>query len=193
MTYCTLADVRRYGKFRDAETDDNALIEALIARVQARFERETGRVFASDTDTPVVIPTAMQDVERRRLYIRDDLCQVTSVAIGDTTLDSGDYELGSWGGSKLWKAGERIDVIRLLELSWSDDVTIVGRWAYSVTPPADVVHACIEWTFYEYKRATAITTDGAPVVTTDGQLVMSNTIPHGVRATIDAYKRGHIV
>lgn len=193
MTYCTLAQVREYGKFRTSETDSNTLITNLIGRVQASFESQTGRIFASGADSTVVVPEALLDRDGRDLLIYADLCQLTSVAIGGDVLSGSAYHLLTWGGARLWSAGNRVDVIRLKELDWSGDVTIVGRWAYSITPPLDVVQACIEWTFHEYKRATSLTTNGAPTTTLDGKLVMPNAMPASVRDVIERYQRVGVV
>lgn len=200
MAYCTLNQVREYGKFRTSETDANALLTNIIDRVTAAFERETNRVFEAGSDTSRSIYPWQMDVDGKTLFISDDLCAITSISNDGSAVDSGDYVLLTYGDSSVWRTGERIHAIRLLHdsrLAWvkseSKPIEITGRWAYSTTPPADVVQACIEWSFAVYKRAEHLTTNGMPNVTVDGKLVMSSQMPQYVRETIEAYRRIGVV
>ena len=158
--YCTLDEVREFGKFKTAETADNTLLESLITRVSALFDNKCGRVIVADADTTHYftqddIADCDYDggIKIGDLMLDDTLVAITSLTNGDATvIASSDYLL-------LPRAYERKSYIRIKEastVSWDFDddgyIEVVGRWAYAASTPEDVKQAVIESVLYTYHR-----------------------------------------
>ena len=154
MAYCTTANIR---DLLDIEsTKHDALITSLIARVQAAIDGHTHRTFEASEDSTRKVSTANAD--GLVLWLDDDLCAITSItnnADGATetiTIDTHAVTVLRYStpyhGIKLLASADK---------AWqhTDDaeegISIVGRWAYSATAPADVVDVCTRLTEYLYR------------------------------------------
>ena len=158
--YCTLAEVRAYGKFKTAETNDDALLEDLITRVSALFDNKCGRVIVANADaTHYFTQDDIADCETDGgikigdLVLDDTLVAITTLTNGDGTAIAGtEYFL-------MPRAYERKSYIRIKEastVSWEFDtdgyIAVAGRWAYAASAPEDVKQAVIESVLYTYHR-----------------------------------------
>lgn len=158
--YCTLTEVREFGKFADDDTQNDDLLENLIVRVSALINIKTGRAFAPDADathyfTQDDIADCDYDggIKIGDLMLDDTLLSVTTLTNGNgATIAGTEYFL-------MPRSYERKSYIRIKEASvvaWEFDtdgaIAVAGRWGYSATVPQDVKHAAIEMTLYCFHR-----------------------------------------
>lgn len=177
VNYTTRNEVFAYGEFsagEQADTDIQARIDDLIAKVSARFDEIANRVIVAGGDT-----TRSFDLrewqEGRVLYLDDFLVSVTSITNGDgSAVNSDEYTL-------LPLNSIRTMAIRLKAdsgVSWIYDedtpIAIAGEWAYypSGSVPEPISLACTKAVWTEYKmRDIAVDTNQA-VITQSGHVIM---------------------
>ena len=193
MTYATIDQVRRYLDNPNASGD--LLIEECIDRSQATIESGTQRIFEMPTDTTRKFTLdAVQDelfVAGRTLYnvllLDADLCQLTSIQNGDgavidlANIITNPINATPWSG------------LCLYDDYWQDDlpggmIEITGRWAYSITPPHDIVQACIRLATYYHAQKDAQVFDTTAIFE-GGVMTIPQGLPRGVYDTIVRYRR----
>ena len=70
----------------------------------------------------------------------------------------------------------------------SQQATITARWGYSITPPADIVHATIRLAAWMYRqRGTANDLD-RPTVADGGLVLLPSALPDDVRSVLERYR-----
>ena len=186
--YCTLAQLRDF--LGISGTADDALLSALITRASAAIDTYTGRTFHAALAS-VKHFDAIADVRGSVLYVDDDLASITSVTNGDgTTITALQYVTEPRNEPPFY-------ALRLLgstALSWTYDqdpenaIAITGYWAYSTTPPADVVQACVRWAghMYRSKDAAIYDTVAAPE---QGIITVPQGMPKDVILALSPYRR----
>ena len=129
---------------------DDAFITALIVRAQAMIDRFTGRTFEASDATRYFFS---DDVDAGVLWFGGDLCAITSVTNGDgTAITVSDIQTMPVNTTPYY--GLRIDpAVGALTAgtSTADRITVVGKWAYSASAPADIVHAAIRLAAFLYR------------------------------------------
>lgn len=195
MTYATATDVKAYLKITDA--DDDTLIGNLVTRAQKIIEVKTARVFeASDTTRyfDALLNTELDRYGSRRdlVFYGHDLCSITTVVNGDgTTITSSYY-------TTLPKNYTPYYGIRLLASSgyaWEyeddpeDAIAITGKWAYSATAPADIVHATVRMAAYLYKQKDTQQVFEQVLTSPGGVLRMPSKLPSDVIEMLEPYMR----
>lgn len=192
MAYCTAADVKTYRGI--SGSGDDTLITALIARAQALIDSYTGRTFEASADTQRYLTVGV-DTDGRMAFLPDDLCQITSVV----TDADGDADSLTVNVDYITEPRSRTPYFSLKLLPNSDyrweyttnpemGVLITGRWAYSITPPADIAHACIRLAsyFYAQKDAQVFDVTANPEL---GTITVPKGIPADVKKILDLYRR----
>lgn len=190
MAYTTLAAVKAYLSI--PTTTDDALLTELIARAQGILEAQTARIFEASIDSTKRFD-ALRDVsdDRRTLYVKPDLAQITSITNGDdATVASTAYVLEPRSAPYY--------ALRLKASSgvaWTyatdpeDAISIVGRWAYSVNAPTDIQQACIRLAGWLYHQKDTAADIDRPMVTPEGSTLLPGRLPADVLAIIEPYKR----
>jgi hypothetical protein len=191
MDYAALPDLRAYRKIATTNTSDDALLTSLLARAQALIERETGLVFEAAADTTRYFdPT--RDAEDGLLYLDYPLAQITSITNGDGHVFAvSEYTTEPRRGAPYWG----IRLRSALGLAWNWDsalapdaaIAIVGRWAYAVSAPADIVQATIEMALYLYTLKDAGPGD-AIGINAEGGVVVAKGIPDTVARVLRNYR-----
>lgn len=187
MAYATASDLKTYLDI--SGTTDDMLLAAMISRAQAIIDRETGTTFEAANDSTRYFD-AVRDVDGRVLLFDHWCCALTSVTNGDsTTVTTSEYVTEP-------RNVDRFYAIRLLGSStqgWTyttdaeNAITVVGRWAYSTTPPADIVHATLRLAAFLYRqRDNANDVDRAIVV--GNATVLPAQIPADVLGIIRSYR-----
>lgn len=190
--YCTVADLKTYLGITGAA--DDTLLTNLLSRAQKAIEVYTGRVFkcAADTTRKFIVG---QDTEGDTLYFDEDLCQVTSVSndadgtpralTKDTDYVTLPRNRTPWYGFKILTSTSEF-------WDYTDDpetgVTVTGRWAYSITPPDDIVHACIRLAGYFYRQKDAGVFD-VTAIPDAGVIQIPQGIPRDVKVILDGYRK----
>jgi hypothetical protein len=155
MAYTTTALVKTY--LGISGTGDDALLTTLCAAAQRLIEVRTERVFEAPTNTSRALD-AVVDVDGDTLLLPYDLCAITSVTNGDSAvLLSTDYVTEP----RVYTPWYALRLKASKGLSWTyttdpeDAIVIVGRWAYSLTPPADIGQAAMRLAGWLYRAKDA--------------------------------------
>jgi hypothetical protein len=172
-----------------AATDDT-LITTLIARAQAWIESFCDQVFEAASDSTRKFD-AIQDVDGLTLHLDYPLAAITSITNGDgVAVASTEYVAEPRNRTPYHR-------IRLLGSKckyWThvtdpeNAIVIVGKWAFSVSAPADVVQACERLAAYMYRQKDSQVFD----VTADaetGAVTIPKGMPPDVRQMLLPYRR----
>ena len=188
MAYASKAQLKALLNISDTTDDD--LLDDLLARAQAMIERHTSRTFEASADTTRTLD-ALADVDGATLYLPNDLCQITSVTNGDaSTVTAGQYVTIPSNVAPYF--GLRLKGSSGVGWTYSTDpegaISIVGRWAYSVTAPADIVQATLRLAAWMYKQRDTMN-DGSATTIQNGITVVPTAIPSDVKTMLAPYRR----
>lgn len=188
MAYTTAAEVK--AMLGISGTGDDAILAGFVAAAQKILETYCNRVFEAAADT-TRYRDADAHVEGRLLWLDYDLCQITTVTNGDgTVLTTDDYTVRPRNTTP-WYA---LELKQSSASSWTYDTTpenaiaILGRHAYSVTAPADMVHATKRLAAFLYRQKDAQTFD-TTALEQMGAIEVAQSIPKDVRALAWPYRR----
>lgn len=138
--YATLKEVKALAGIPEDDTDQDALIHALLLTATDYLERRTGRWFVGAR-----LAVVHDWQESRRLKLHHDLLSVTSVVNGDgTTMSNANFLYYPLGGPPYGS----ILLVRTAAESFTytngpeQAITVTGLWGYSEVPPALIVTAC---------------------------------------------------
>lgn len=191
MAYASTSDLKAY--LGISSTADDTLLGALLTRAQKVIEVETGRVFEASSDSTHYFD-AVADVSDMRLWLDGDLASITAVLNGDgTTVASTEYVTEPRNAAPYYA----LHIKGSAGKSWTYDddpqnaITVAGKWAYSASAPADIVHATIRLASWLYRQKDS-GMDGDRVLSADGVLIMPASIPADVQAILKPYKRRDI-
>lgn len=193
MAYASVTQLKTLIDIDASETSDDALLGDLIDRAQAMIEAYTSRIFEATEDTTLTFDARL-DVEEdgagRTLYLGySDLCQITSIENGDGSAVV-DYVA-------LPNRATPYYAIKLKESadSWTyvsdpeDAISITGRWAYSVSPPADIVQACLRLAAWMYRQRDTGADADATSITAQGVVVQPSAMPRDVMQMLRPYRK----
>jgi hypothetical protein len=193
MAYTTAAEVRSYLVTTSAVHD--TLLTALIARVQQRIDSYVGFSFEAAADTTRTFDARSiykgGHLDGRELVFDTWCCQLTSVTNGDGTVIASTYYVTEPRNRTPFYS------IKLLSSSgyaWESDsngdpegaISLVGRWAYSTTPPDDIKHAAIRLVTWVYHQRSNQTETDRPLLA-EGVLIMPSQLPRDVLDILDGY------
>ena len=191
MGYISRAELKSYKNISIG--GDDALLDALILAAQNMVEDYTGRVFAASADETRYLDVARM-AEGDTLYLDKDLCAITTVT---NNADGTAEVLTTAHYTTLPRNETPYYAIKLLTSTgkyWrytsnsENGITIVGKWAYSTTPPSVIKQACTRLAAYFYQQRDAQVFD----VTADlesGQLIIPKGLPQDVKIMLDHYRR----
>lgn len=186
--FLSLPDAKAY--IGNVQATDDDLIASFIVAAQAFIEGPQGaqRTYEAAADTTRTFD-AECDVDGRLLYLDTDLCQITSVTNGDgSVVSSGQYVCETAGGARNQTPWRRLRLRSTATVSWlpsastgaENAIAIVGRWAYSATPPARIVQLTREIVAYLYRRRSASGDADRPLLTGDGVMILPSALPKGI-------------
>lgn len=191
--YCQLAELK--ATLGVTVPLDDVLLQEALDDAQAYIEGPSGagRYFQVTADT-----TRTLDAERDVadyylvLWLDEDLCQITSITNGDgTTISPSLYVTNprntvpwyslqfKWSSSQAWTYNN----------SPENAITIVGRWGYSITAPADIHRAHKRLAGWFYRQNSSQADIDRPLLTPGGVTVMPSKIPGDVEAILRNYRR----
>jgi hypothetical protein len=165
--YSTIDALQAYldiGGTLDANT--TALLDSALTNASATIDDMTHRTFVSAADSTRYHDTSRY-LEMNRLWLDGDLAQLTSITNGDGQTiplgaivteprNKGPYYglLLRYGSGYSWSYGD-----------YPPDIAVVGRWAYSITPPDAIVQATLRLATWFYRqRDNALDLDRAVIV-----------------------------
>lgn len=193
MAYSNAANLKSY--LGITSSTDDALLAALIDRAQGAIEDYCGRRFESSADS-IHYFTVGVETDGRMLYLDDDLAQITSIitdadATSPVTLVSTEYVTHPRNRTPY----HAIELLSSSDNSWTyatnsqNGVKVTGRWAWSVTAPAEIVHACTRLAGYFYRQKDAGIYD-TTAIPDAGIIQVPQGIPRDVQLILAPYRRG---
>lgn len=184
MAYLNLS---QFKGTRDIEgSGDDATIALFIDAASKAIDNYCNRTFEGEVeertfDTP----------HDRTLWLDDDLCSITSITNGDgSSIDSSQYVTTP---RNAFARGKPIYAIRLKSQSpvyWQSDngeyedaITVEGVWAYSESPPHDIVQAALMLTAHYYDSKESV--GGEAVIIPGVSVRIPQGMPTAVRNILD--------
>lgn len=141
MAYTDVPSVKLY--LGITSSDEDVLLSILIARAQKLLEAELRRVFEASANTTRYFD-AQRDVKGRSLWLDSDLCSIDNITNGDgNTIAGSEYVTEPRNGTPYYA----ITLKGSSTVSWTystdpeNAIAVSGKWAWSVTPPKDIVSA----------------------------------------------------
>lgn len=180
--YPTLAQVKDHLKIATLETDADDVLTRLCQVAQAFIEgpEGAGRKFEVSADTTRYFDCAPPVVEGRTLWLDHDLCQLTSITNGDGVAVTLSNVVKHPRNETPWYQLE-LKLSSDTYWTWEDSpegaIAIVGRWGYSLTPPADIVQAGIDLVAWLYHRRDNAGDADRTVVTKEGMVIRAAKLP----------------
>jgi hypothetical protein len=216
MAYVSAANLKLY--LGITETTDDMLLATLIGAAQAIINAYCGQSFEASADTtrhfqanryqggpgtgygvgagygyfqPSI--SGGGDALDLDLFLDAPLCQITTVTNGDGVLvastdyvalplnDTPKYALRLRRASGLyWTYGD----------DWeTDTIDIVGRWAYSISAPADIVQACTRLAAYLYRQKNNSGDLDRGLVIGAGAAILPTDLPRDLKMILAPYVR----
>lgn len=188
--YTTLLDAKNYiGIAHDNDADDTLLTD-MINRSQKTIDSYCLRTFEASSNV-VRYFNAISDVTGRLLKLDRDLCAINTITNGNGVIvTSGQYitqprnETPYHGILLLASSG--------INWQWQDDseaaIAISGKWAFSVSAPSDIVHACIRLTAFFYRSKDAQVFDQT-AFSELGAIRMNRKLPSDILELLVPYRR----
>jgi len=196
MAYATTAQVKTY--LGISTTGDDTLIGDLIDRAEAWIENHTNRIFESTGDTTRKFTVGV-DTDGDTLFFDEDTYSITTVT------NNADAATGETVASTKYTTMPRnrtpyyaIKLLSSSDVSWdyTDDaeegITVAGRWAFSATPPNDVLDATIRLTGYFYRQKDADVFD-VTAIPEAGVIQVPQGIPRDVMLKLEPYRKRAIL
>jgi hypothetical protein len=194
MAYTTPALLKTYVGVGDA--GDDVLLTSLINAAQKYIEDDRGYAFEASADVARKF-TVGKDTEGRELYLDAWLCQITSIvtnadATVPVTLLATEYVTHP----------RNYTPYHAIELLWSSNntwtyttnpqngIVVTGRWAWSLTAPADIIHACNRLAAYFYRQKDAGVYD-VTAIPDAGIIQIPQGIPADVAKILNTYPKGY--
>jgi len=169
-----------------SEPGDDALLARFAAEATVIVEQATGRVWEARSDTTRTL-NGRDDVDGRTLHLRDWLVSVTAIVNGDgQPVAASEYVLAPVGGPPyrhvILKQGS--DVVWTWDGTPEGAIAVTGRWASSLTPPADIQAATRSIAAWLYKRREQPLDFDRAVVSQTGETVLPPDLPPDARAIL---------
>lgn len=185
MSYASLTDLTVYLGI-DESTADDGLLTQLLARAQAAIDTYTRRTFEAAAD--VTRWHTLDNVWGRQLQLDGDCCAITAITNGNgATVDAGEYHTLPRNRTPYYAVELWPDSATAWDADSGGQIAVVGKWAYSVTAPADVAHACVRLAAWMYRQKDNAGND-APIIAGDITILPSR-IPSDVQLMLAPYRR----
>ena len=189
MAYLTLIELKTY--LGIVEDDDDTLIQDAIDDAVSYIEAETDRDFEATSDTKYFESDAIDPHNSRLLHLDDDLMTLTTLTNGDssaTAITSADYDLMPRNSTPYHAIRLTQNGSSYWEFDTDYEVSVLGTWGYSTTPPADIKRAVtvLASYFYHQKDSQVFDTTAIPEA---GVITIPAGIPATVTKVIGKYRR----
>jgi len=201
MAYVTTAQLKSYMGI--TSSSDDALLSACIDRAQSVINSYTNRVFESTADATRYYTPIIDRLNNALGYTGDlvddftidtnfDLISLTSITNGDGSnvpLNAVITLPANFTPAYAIRIKQASGYFWTYTGSPESSVTIVGRWGYSLTAPANIQQACLRIASGFYRQR-----DGSPdlsqsIISADGSAIVSSAMRADVKQILDPYKR----
>ena len=196
MAYTNATDLKTYMDI-SGSTDD-ALLTVLISAAQKQIETLTGRVFEAAADTTRRFTPLGPNYDGNlwldgiTLGLDTDLYSLTSITNGDgSNIPTNAVSLLPLNGIPYSAIRIKLNTQYVWTYTGSPDgaVQITGRWAYSLTPPADVVQLTKETAARMYKRRNGTENRITDAISADGVFLPAFKLPDDIAKLLTPYIR----
>ncbi|MBE2198472.1 MAG: phage gp6-like head-tail connector protein [Anaerolinea sp.] len=186
-------------------SDDDGLLQQKLDDAQRTIENVTRRFFEAEADEERLLDYTL--VNGRNLYLPYDLCGITEIVNGDGTVIGVDEYVtmprfrSISGGAcvmpnspQAWPWYE-IVLKQGASVAWTytdspeEAIAITGRWAFSVTPPADIVGATLRLASWFYQQKDSLADRKDSMVSRSGSLLLMADLPLDVQRRLLRYVR----
>ena len=186
MAYTTAADVKTL--LGISGSGDDTLLGVLVAAAQAAVDAYCNRTFEASTNTIRYFDAIGPHIEGAKLYLDRDLCAINSVTNGDAavitayvTLPANDtpyyaLKLKTTSGTT-WT----------YSTDWESAIAISGKWAYSTSAPANIVHATKLLAAFYYRQKDSPLQDVTAIEA--GVVIKPLAFPDAVRGILAGYRK----
>lgn len=202
MTYVANSDYIEYINASTYDSDDESRWTNLIARATGIIETYTKRSFEATTttgtsDAPVSrYFDAIYDVDGPVLFFDEDICALTTVTNGDAVVVTATEYVTEPRNDAPYYA---IRLLNSSNKSWTytndneNAITVAGTWAYSATPPNDIIQATLRlMKWLEDQRKTDADLD-RPVLAGEGSVILPQRLPYDIQSMLEPYRRREFV
>lgn len=185
MAYASLDDLTTYLGIDDSTTDDG-LLARLLARAQAAVDAFTRRTFEADADATRW--HTLDNVWGRQLTFDGDLCAITSITNGDGAMvAASEYHTLPRNRTPFYSAELWPDSVTAWDADRDGQIAVTGRWAYSLTAPADVTHATVRLAAWLYRQKDNAAADQTVVI--GDTTILPARLPSDVQQLLRPYRR----
>lgn len=173
---------------------DDALLTTLIAGAQDAIDLYYLRTFEASANTTRYFD-AVRAVHGRRLLLDRDLCAINSITNGDgTTVTSDQYTTYPRNDTPYYA----IDILGSSGINWTFDedpegaIAISGKWAYSTSAPAAVVHLCKWLASVIYRgKDNVLSTGDTPIAA--AVEILAGDLPPDIRIMMSSIPRRAVI
>jgi hypothetical protein len=190
MSYITSATLK--ANLTITVTDDDTLLTSAITEAQATIDHFCKRTFEAAADTTRYFDPLKDSDDFRQLFFDEDCCAITTVVNGDgVTISPSDYVTNPRNYKPYYSLQLKITAPTYLGYNTAPEnaVAVTGRWAYSVTAPADIQHACLRLAMWYYRQRDTSADGDRPILTTSGAVIMPSKLPADVTDILSRYER----
>ena len=209
MAYTTTALVKTY--LGVTSSSDDALIGTLIVRAQAMVDKHTARTFEASTDVTKYFDSVMNvdaPINRRGYLVRDSygttlyFSEGLELAQAPTTVTNGDATVLVLNTDFVTEPVNTAPYFGLAMMTSSSNVwtqaasgasqravSVLGRWAYSVSAPDDIVAATIRLVSFMYRQRESNADLDRAISVSDGMVLHPSKIPADIATILLPYKR----
>ena len=186
--YATPAQLKTY--LGVTSTADDALLTDLLVRATTIIEQMTRKTFAA--------PAAASRTFGRELMLWDGLLKrdylllpsgvYVALLVSATDGDNAPIPLTEIATHP---PDAPYTVLARRDRRWcgaSQQATITARWGYSITPPADIVHATIRLAAWMYRQRGTANDPDRPTVADGGLVLLPSALPDDVRSVLERYR-----
>lgn len=196
MAYITVAQFKTFLGITDSS--DDGIIQICINSAQQTIDTYTARTFEAAADTTRTFTPLLEDwggslwYDGVTLGLDADLCQLTTITNGDGNQIPGNSVVllpMNFSAKSAIRIKSNTQYVWTYTGSPDGSVSIVGRWAWSVTAPADIVGAAYELTKYFYQNRESNPTSAQQIISADGVVIAPDAIPKIIVSLLKPYKR----
>jgi len=186
--YATPVQLKTYLGVTSAS--DDALLTDLLVRATAMIEQMTRKTFAASAASSRTFGRAVMlwDAQLQRDYLLLPSGVYVALLVGAT---DGDDEPIPPTEIDTHPPDAPYTVLARRNARWcgaSQHATITARWGYSITPPADIVHATIRLAAWLYRQRGTANDPDRPTVADGGLVLLPSALPDDVRLILERYR-----
>ena len=186
--YATAGQLKAY--LGVSEAWDDALITDLLDRTSAAIDAYTSRTFAAAAATERAFDAVGRHIAGPTLYFDKDACAIQGVTNGDGTAVSASEYVTLPRNDTPFRGIQLKDAAATMwtyATDWEGAIKVNAKWAYSETPPLDVVQACIQWAAFMYRKKDSPLQDVTAIE--QGVAITPISVPGDVKALLSHYRR----